>query len=109
MTFVESISTCFKKYANFDGLATRSEYWWWTLFLLLAATATYVIHPMIYFLFALGTILPSIAVTARRLHDTNRSGWFQLLYFLPLIGAIIMLVFLVQSGKEPNKYIEVAE
>ena len=109
MTFVESISTCFKKYADFEGRAARSEYWWWTLFLLLAATATYYIHPMVYLLFGLGSLLPSIAVTARRLHDTDRSGWWQLLYFLPLIGAIIMLVFLVQSGREPNRFIAVAE
>jgi uncharacterized membrane protein YhaH (DUF805 family) len=64
---------------------------------------------MVYLLFGLGSLLPSIAVTARRLHDTDRSGWWQLLYFLPLIGAIIMLVFLVQSGREPNRFSSVAE
>lgn len=104
MTFVESIKTCFSKYADFDGRATRSEYWWWVLFVILGAVIAMVIHPMLYVLFLLGTLLPSIAVATRRLHDTDRSGWFQLLSFIPLIGPIILLVWFVQSGKEPNRF-----
>jgi uncharacterized membrane protein YhaH (DUF805 family) len=52
--------------------------------------------------FALATSLPSLAVTARRLHDTNRSGWWQLLYFVPLIGVIVLLVFLIQDSKQES-------
>ncbi len=104
MTFVKSISTCFSKYADFTGRATRSEYWWWTLFVILASVATVLINEMAYSLFSLATILPGLAVGARRLHDTDRSGWLQLLYLIPIIGWIILLVWLIQEGKEPNRF-----
>lgn len=104
MTFGESISNCFSKYADFNGRATRSEYWWWVLFVMLAAIASMIINDVVYALFALGTFLPSIAVATRRLHDTNRSGWLQLLVLIPLIGVIILIVWYAQEGKEPNQF-----
>ena len=55
-------------------------------------------------LFSLAVLLPSLAVGARRLHDTDRSAWFLLLWFIPLVGWIIMIVWAVQEGKEPNRY-----
>ena len=55
-------------------------------------------------LFSLGVLLPSLAVGARRLHDVNKSGWFLLLWFIPLIGWIVLLFWAVQEGKEPNRY-----
>jgi uncharacterized membrane protein YhaH (DUF805 family) len=56
-------------------------------------------------LYSLATLIPSIAVTTRRLHDTGRSGWWQLIALLPLVGAIILLVFLVSDGEaNPNQY-----
>ena len=80
MTFGESISTCFSKYAAFDGRASRSEYWWWFLFTFLASAATGIISETLSALFSLAVLLPSLAVGARRLHDTNRSAWFLLLW-----------------------------
>jgi uncharacterized membrane protein YhaH (DUF805 family) len=55
------------------------------------------------FIFCLATLVPSLAVGARRLHDTDRSGWWQLLMLVPIIGWIVLLVFLVQEGR-PNRY-----
>ena len=104
MTFGESISTCFSKYAAFDGRASRSEYWWWFLFTFLVSLATGMVSEMLSGLFSLGVLLPSLAVGARRLHDTDRSGWFLLLWFVPLIGWIILIVWAIQEGKEPNRY-----
>ncbi len=104
MTFGESISTCFSKYAAFDGRATRSEYWWWFLFTFLVSLATGMVSEMLSGLFSLGVLLPSLAVGARRLHDTDRSAWFLLLWFVPLIGWIILIVWAIQEGKEPNRY-----
>lgn len=99
MTFQESIRECFSKYADFTGRASRSEYWWFFLFVFLASLGTSMIHEVLGGIFALATLVPSIAVTARRLHDTNRSGWWQLIYFVPVIGWIVMLVFLTQDSK----------
>jgi len=104
MTFSESINTCFKKYATFDGRATRSEYWWFFLFTLLVSMATGIISEALSGLFSLAVLLPSLAVGARRLHDTDRSGWFLLLWIIPVIGWIVLVIWAVQEGKEPNRY-----
>jgi uncharacterized membrane protein YhaH (DUF805 family) len=104
MTFTESIKTCFTKFTKFEGRASRSEYWWYILFIFLASLILTIIHPNLASMFYLIMLLPTMTVTARRLHDTNRSGWLQILYLVPFIGFLIMLFFLVQEGKEPNLY-----
>ncbi len=104
MTFGESISTCFKKYATFDGRATRSEYWWFFLFTFLVSVALGIVSEVLSVVFTLGVLLPSLAVGARRLHDIDKSGWFLLVWFIPIIGWIIMIVWAVQEGKEPNRF-----
>ena len=102
MTFAEAVRTCLAKYANFKGRATRAEYWWFFLAVLLGSAATSLFTLKIYTLFSLATLLPMIAVGARRLHDTNRSGWWQLLALVPF-GVILVIVFLVQESKEPKR------
>ncbi|MEZ0330851.1 MAG: DUF805 domain-containing protein [Methylophilaceae bacterium] len=105
MTFGESIKTCFGKYADFTGRASRSEYWWFFLFAFLVNLALSAVSETVGLLFSLALILPSFAVGARRLHDTNRSGWWQLIYIIPLIGLIVMIVFLVKEGETTdNQY-----
>jgi uncharacterized membrane protein YhaH (DUF805 family) len=104
MTFVESIKTCFSKYADFNGRATRPEFWWWALFVFLVSAATSMVSPMLSGLFSLVVLLPYIAVAARRLHDTDRSGWLQLVAIIPLIGWILMIYWCVQEGKDPNRF-----
>jgi uncharacterized membrane protein YhaH (DUF805 family) len=103
MTFIESIQTCFQKYANFEGTARRSEYWWFFLFNVIASMILSQVSTTLSIVFSLATLLPSIAAATRRLHDTDRSGWWQLLYFLPIVGAIILIVFLAQESR-PNRY-----
>jgi uncharacterized membrane protein YhaH (DUF805 family) len=98
MTFYEAITSCFTKYADFNGRAKRSEYWWFFLFILLASAGAAVIDTTLCYLFSIATCLPLLAVGARRLHDTNRSGWWQLLYLVPL-GFIVVLIFLAQESK----------
>jgi len=104
MTFGESISTCFSKYATFDGRATRSEYWWFALFTFLVSVILGMISETASGVFSLAVLLPSLAVGARRLHDTDRSGWFLLLWLLPIVGWIVVLFFAVQESKEPNRF-----
>lgn len=104
MTFGESISTCFKKYADFDGRATRSEYWWFVLFTFLVSLTLGIFSEVLSGVFSLGVLLPFLAVGARRLHDINKSGWFLLVWFIPIIGWIVMIVWAIQEGKEPNRF-----
>ncbi|MBM5575555.1 DUF805 domain-containing protein [Deefgea sp. CFH1-16] len=104
MKFEESIRTCFSKYADFKGRAVRSEYWWWVLFTFLAGVALSLAGETVSGVFSLLTLLPSLAVGARRLHDTNRSGWWQLIWFLPIIGWILLLYWFASEGVEPNRF-----
>ena len=111
MTFTESVSVCFKKYFVFEGRASRSEYWW---FQLIVAPA-YIIFEItdsesspVSFLFlviTLLTLIPAISVGVRRLHDTNKSGFYLLLSFIPFIGGLIVLFFLIAQGtKGKNRF-----
>lgn len=104
MTFVESISTCFKKYVDFNGVASRSEFWWWFLFMVVVALLLESINNTLALVFNLAILLPSIAVYARRLHDTDRSGWWQLLMLIPIIGVIVVLVFCAQKEVRPTRF-----
>jgi uncharacterized membrane protein YhaH (DUF805 family) len=94
-----------KKYAEFDGRARRKEYWMFALFNLLITLAIAVIEAIIGtpgflgLIYALAVLLPAIAVSVRRLHDTDRSGWWLLIALVPIVGAIVLLVFMVQDSK----------
>jgi len=98
MTFVESIRTCLTKYVDFNGVASRSEFWWFMLFILIVTAALSLFSFTVGSLFQLAMLLPCLAVGARRLHDTGRSGWWQLLYIVPF-GFIVLIVFWVQESK----------
>lgn len=87
MTFGESIQTCFRKYADFKGCASRSEFWWWALFVLLCTMGLGIISDKLSALFALATVLPYFAAGARRLHDSDRSGCLQLVGLVPFVVA----------------------
>ncbi len=104
MTFGESIKTCFTKYVDFTGRASRSEFWWWALFCLLVSVGLSMVSQTLSGLFGLATLLPYLAVAVRRLHDTDKSGWFLLLNLIPIIGWIILIVFYCMEPKEPNRF-----
>ncbi len=101
MTFQDSVRICFTKYADFSGRASRSEYWWFALFIIVVSLVTSMFSNLVSGLFSLATLLPSIAAAARRLHDTNRSGWWQLIVLVPVVGLVVLLVFLAQETKPP--------
>jgi uncharacterized membrane protein YhaH (DUF805 family) len=114
-----AVKRFFKKYATFSGRASRSEYWWWTLVsvgvsiilnILISAGSTTIdgttagpaarLGTFLLVIWGLGTIVPSLALTVRRLHDSNKSGWLLLLGLIPFAGAIILFVFAV-LGPDP--------
>ena len=89
MTFMESIRTCFSKYVTFSGRAQRSEFWWFVLFSFLVALLLGWI-PIIGQLLQLALFLPGLAVTARRLHDLDRTGWWMLAPYGLIIAAAVL-------------------
>ncbi len=93
-------------YADFDGRTGRKAFWLFTLWCWAITMVLDTLHLDIFsFIFTLGVLVPSIAMGTRRLHDINRSGWWQLLMFLPIIGWIILLVwFVTKSDVGANKY-----
>ena len=98
MTFWDAVRVCFVKYADFTGRATRPDYWWFVLFILVAGLVVSMGGNFASSVFMLATIVPCIAVAVRRLHDTNRSGWWLLIGFVPVIGEIVLIVLLVQKS-----------
>lgn len=112
-TFTEAVSVCFRKYADFSGRASRSEYWWFALFntllyltvLLLAVMSATVLAGMFFYLALLGLLIPNLSVTFRRLHDAGHPGTYFLFNFIPLVGPIIMLIFALQQSETwDNEY-----
>ena len=115
LSFTEAIKTCFNKYANFSGRARRSEYWFFFLFCFIVYIVSSILDGIvfnvswdssggpIYWLSALALTIPSIAAVARRLHDTERSGWRQL-WSLTGIGFFFVLYWLIKEGNSNKNY-----
>ncbi|HDM8195234.1 DUF805 domain-containing protein [Vibrio harveyi] len=104
-------------YSNFSGRARRQEYWYFTLVNVLVNLVMGIIDRVIgsvmqmdnfgFFgvIYALFIMIPSIAVTVRRLHDSGRTGWWALIAFVPIIGVLVLLYFLIQDSEEgSNQY-----
>ena len=106
MSFYDAVRSALSKYATFSGRASRSEFWFFYLFWLLACGIAGVIDALIInssfspltTIAVLGLLIPFIAVTIRRLHDIDRSGWWQLLPLVPIVGAIILLIWWCKPG-----------
>ncbi len=109
MNFQEAIRSVLSQYAGFTGRARRSEYWFWYLATFVAYLVAVILDsiigiPLFVVVVALGAIVPTIAVGIRRLHDTDKSGWFLLIGLIPLIGAIVLIVFFVTDSGPDNQY-----
>ena len=110
LDFSDSISTCLKKYFNFKDRASRSEYWYFQLVL----TPIYIWSQfpsndtqilVIQFILTFGLLIPGISAGVRRLHDRDKSGWFMLISFIPILGAIFLIVMLAEKGTSgKNKF-----
>jgi uncharacterized membrane protein YhaH (DUF805 family) len=125
MGFGQAISTCFSKYVTFQGRARRSEFWWWVLFIVIGSmiagfldglfsttysfggeedVTVYTQTGWIGSVFFLVTLLPGISVAVRRLHDTDKSGWWWWLGFLCFIGWIVLFIFYVSDSGPDNRF-----
>jgi len=113
VNFAEAIQSGFRNYVGFSGRAARSEFWFWFLFAVLVTIATQFLDGFLFDqqfgllsgIAALALFLPGLAVSVRRLHDRDKSGWFILLYFIPLIGFIILLIWYCTRGTVgPNRF-----
>ena len=104
-TFAQAVQRFFQRYAQFRGRASRSEFWWWYLasviieIVLRGLGSQSSAFALLAGLFGLAVIVPQLAVGARRLHDTNRSGWWQLLALIPIVGWIILIVWWASAEK----------
>jgi uncharacterized membrane protein YhaH (DUF805 family) len=103
MTFVQAVRSCYSNYATFSGRAARSEYWFFVLFQFAIIIFCYALIPFglgrtLLGLFALANFLPTISVMVRRLHDIDRSGWWYWVALIPLVGAILLLIWFCTRG-----------
>ena len=117
MDFMTAVRTCLSKYVGFSGRARRSEYWYFALFTFLVGIVTSILDVvlgtdyesaasggLINTLVSLALFLPSLAVGVRRLHDTDRSGWWILIGIIPIIGWILLIVWFCTDSKPDNQY-----
>jgi uncharacterized membrane protein YhaH (DUF805 family) len=110
MKFDEAIKSLFANYASFNGRARRSEFWFAQLFLTLSALSASIVDTAIfgvtldefgavYTIFVLATLVPALAVTWRRLHDTGKSGGFFFIALIPLVGIVLLIVWLATDSQ----------
>lgn len=111
VSFSEAIKSGFNKYCCFTGRASRSEYWWWVLFTFIVGVIVGIVFgdgttgTIISGLVSLALFLPGLGLGVRRLHDIGRSGWAILLALIPIVGAIILIIwFIKDSEPAPNEY-----
>src|SRR6056297_179549 len=94
-----------KEYDEFRGRVSRKKFWMFVLVSAIVSILLIFINIGVFLVYSLLVILPSLGVTVRRLHDTNRSGWFLLLEFIPLIGGIYLMILCVEEGTHgENEY-----
>ncbi len=104
MVLISAITLAFKNYVNFQGRAGRGEYWWFALASAIVATVTSTLsatssfYAAFYGLYVIAVFIPALSLAVRRLHDTDRSGFWLFLFLVPFFGVIILIVFLAQKG-----------
>ena len=102
MSLFSSVRYCLTHYANFEGKASKAEYWWFFLFVLLIAAVSTVLHEKLYLIIGIVTLLPLLAAGARRLNDVGHSGWWQLLFLVPF-GAVPVFFMLAMEGVKESE------
>ena len=116
MTYDGAIKTCLVKTVDMNGRASRSEFWFFILFSFLGGIITFIVdvgilgysidseYSPINSIFSIVLLIPTIAVSCRRLHDTNKSGWWQLIYFTIIGGILLIIWFAFEGEKKKNRF-----
>ncbi len=104
MDFMTAFKTCFAKFADFTGRASRSEYWWFALVYVIVAVVASLIHEYVYVLVALAFLIPLLSAGVRRLHDTGKTGWLILLGIIPLVNFVLIYFMVQPTQAQANEY-----
>jgi uncharacterized membrane protein YhaH (DUF805 family) len=109
MGFSEAVRTCFSKYATFSGRAPRSEFWFFLLFCIVVQLVGEIIDKassslILGAIISLVLLLPTIAVSVRRLHDIDRTGWWYLLVFTVILWILLLVWYCMRGTVGPNRY-----
>ncbi len=109
LSFPDAVRSVLTQYATFSGRARRAEYWWFALFSVVVVLVAAIIDvaigfPLVQLVVSLGLIVPGLAVGVRRLHDTDRSGWWLLLGLVPFGGIVLLVFYCLEGLRGPNRY-----
>ena len=105
MGFLDAVKSVFSQYATFTGRARRSEYWYFVLFNYIVSLGLVLTGvQMLSYIWSLATFIPGLAVAVRRMHDIGKSGWFLLIAFIPIVGAIWLIVLCCKDSQPDNQY-----
>lgn len=115
VSFSQAVRMAFDSYCRFQGRSSRSEYWWWVLFVAILSFCIGIIEGILGFsmtavqatsgILSLALLLPGLGLSVRRLHDINKSGWWILLGLIPVVGAIVLIIWFAQNSQmQDNQY-----
>lgn len=115
VSFSQAVRMAFDSYCRFQGRSSRSEYWWWVLFVAILSFCIGIIESILGFsmtavqttsgILSLVLLLPGLGLSVRRLHDINKSGWWILLGLIPVVGAIVLIIWFAQNSQmQDNQY-----
>ncbi|MGZ5271756.1 MAG: DUF805 domain-containing protein [Ramlibacter sp.] len=102
--FQQAVRTCFHKYADITGRASRPEFWWFFLLQVAVCVVANMVHGLVSVVAMLALLVPGIAVGVRRLHDTGKSGWFMLLGLIPVLGLVLLYFMALPGQPQDNEY-----
>ena len=107
MNFVESIQTCYKKFFDFSGRASKSEYWWFQLYNAIIYVLTFVFQgdlTLVFSILIIANMIPIWAAAVRRVHDSDKSGWMVLISVIPVIGLYVIVLLIQDGSKGKNRF-----
>lgn len=115
VSFSQAVRMAFDSYCRFQGRSSRSEYWWWVLFVAILSFCIGIVEGILGFsmtavqttsgILSLVLLLPGLGLSVRRLHDIGKSGWWVLLGFIPVVGAIILITWFARNSEmTENRY-----
>ena len=106
MTFTEVIKKNLTNYVNFEGRASREEFWMFFVFALVAPSILGIISYWLGYIAGLALLIPTLGIYARRLHDINKSGWLTILFFIPIVNIVLLVIWMAMKDSDPaaNQY-----